>query len=97
MLRNQVTSLLRNSRLLTTETRAKEVKSVTDKMITLAKKGDLTSRRLALAYIYDEDVVRRLFNELGEKYSERPGGYTRITKMGYRRGDGAPLALIELV
>jgi large subunit ribosomal protein L17 len=97
MLRNQVTSLLRNSRLLTTETRAKEVKSATDKMITLAKKGDLTSRRLALAYIYDEDVVRRLFNELSEKYSERPGGYTRITKMGYRRGDGAPLALIELV
>ena len=97
MLRNLVTSLLRNNRLVTTETRAKEIKRVAEKMITLAKQGDLASRRLALAYIYDEDVVRRLFNELGERYRERPGGYTRVTKMGYRRGDGAPLALIELV
>ncbi|MEW6424110.1 MAG: 50S ribosomal protein L17 [Bacillota bacterium] len=97
MLRNLVTSLLRNNRVVTTETRAKEITRLADKMITLAKKGDLGSRRLALAYIYDEDVVRRLFNELGEKYSGRPGGYTRITKMGCRRGDGAPLALVELV
>jgi large subunit ribosomal protein L17 len=97
MLRNLVTSLLRNNRLITTETRAKEVKRMADKMISLAKKGDLASRRLALACIYDESVVRKLFNELGEKYGERPGGYTRVTKMGYRRGDGAPLALIELV
>lgn len=97
MLRNLVTSLLRNNRIITTETRAREIKRLADKMITLAKRGDLASRRLALAYIYDEDVVRRLFNELGEKYDGRPGGYTRITKMGYRRGDGAPLALVELV
>jgi len=97
MLRNLVTSLLRSNRLVTTETRAKEIKRLTDKMITLAKKGDLASRRQALAYIYDEDVVRRLFNELGDRYRERPGGYTRVTKTGYRRGDGAPLALIELV
>ncbi len=97
MLRNLVTSLLRNNRIVTTETRAKEIKRLADKMITLAKRGDLASRRLALAYIYDEAVVRRLFNELGEKYSARPGGYTRITKMGCRRGDGAPMAMIELV
>ncbi len=97
MLRNLVTSLLRNNRIVTTEARAKEIKRLTDQMITLAKQGDLASRRQALAYIYDEDVVRRLFNELGDRYRERPGGYTRVTKMGYRRGDGAPLALIELV
>jgi len=96
-LRNLVTSLLRNNRIITTETRAKEIKRLTDKMITLAKQGDLASRRQALAYIYDENVVRRLFNELGDRYRERPGGYTRVTKVGYRRGDGAPLALIELV
>jgi large subunit ribosomal protein L17 len=97
MLRNLVTSLLRSDRIVTTETRAKEIKRIADKMITLGKKGNLAARRLALAYIYDEKVVRRLFNELGEKYSERPGGYTRITKMGYRRGDGAILAMVELV
>jgi len=97
MLRNLVTSLLRSDRIVTTETRAKEIKRITEKMITLGKKGNLTARRLALAYIYDEAVVRRLFNELSEKYSERPGGYTRITKMGYRRGDGTLVAMIELV
>ncbi|MGB9904602.1 MAG: 50S ribosomal protein L17 [Desulfotomaculales bacterium] len=97
MLRNLVTSLLRSNRIVTTETRAKEIKRLADRMITLAKRGDLASRRLALAYIYDEDVVRRLFNELGEKYGARSGGYTRIVKMGYRRGDGAPLAMVELV
>ena len=97
MLRNLVTSLLLNDRIVTTETRAKEVKSLADKMITLARKGDLPARRRALAYIYDEFVVKKLFHDLGPRYSERPGGYTRIVKVGHRRGDGAPLVVLELV
>ncbi|NTW05712.1 MAG: 50S ribosomal protein L17 [Peptococcaceae bacterium] len=97
MLRNLVTSLIKEDRIKTTETRAKEVKSIAEKMVTLAKKGDLSARRQALAYIYDEEVVRKLFETLGPKYSERPGGYTRIVKMGHRQGDAAPMAILELV
>jgi len=97
MLRNLVTSLFRDERIHTTEPRAKEVKSIADKMVTLAKRGDLAARRQALEYIYDERVVRKLFSDLGPKYAERPGGYTRIVKMGYRRGDGSPLVILELV
>lgn len=97
MLRNLVTSLIKEDRIKTTETRAKEVKSIAEKMVTLAKKGDLAARRQALAYIYDEEVVRKLFETLGPKYSERPGGYTRIVKMGHRQGDAAPMAILELV
>lgn len=97
MLRNLVTSLFRDNRIQTTESRAKEVKSVADKMVTLAKRGDLAARRQALEYIYDERVVRKLFNDLGPKYADRPGGYTRIVKMGYRRGDAASMVILELV
>lgn len=97
MLRNLVTSLLRSDRIETTVTRAKETKRMADKMITLAKRGDLHARRQALAYIYDEDVVRKLFDELGPKYAERNGGYTRIMRVGPRRGDGAEIAILELV
>lgn len=97
MLRNLVASLLFNARIVTTETRAKEVKSLAEKMITLAKKDDLSARRQALSYIFDEAVVKKLFRELGPRYSERPGGYTRIVKMGHRRGDGAPMVVLELV
>jgi len=97
MLRNQVTSLLRNGKIETTVTRAKETKRMTDKMITLAKRGDLHARRQALAYIYDEDVVKQLFDEIGPKYADRNGGYTRVLKLAPRRGDGAEMAIIELV
>ncbi|AEG16524.1 MULTISPECIES: 50S ribosomal protein L17 [Desulfofundulus] len=97
MLRNLVTSLFRDNRIQTTEPRAKEVKSIADKMVTLAKRGDLAARRQALAYIYDERVVRKLFNDLAPRYADRPGGYTRIIKMGYRRGDAAPMVILELV
>ncbi len=97
MLRNLVTSLLRESRIQTTLARAKEVRSIADKMITLAKRGDLAARRQALAYIYDEQVVRKLFNEIGPRYADRQGGYTRIIRVGYRRGDAAPMVILELV
>ena len=97
MLRNLVTSLLREGRLITTVTRAKETRRMAEKMITLAKRGDLHARRQALAYIYDEDVVTKMFTELAPKYAERNGGYTRILKLGPRVGDGAERAIIELV
>lgn len=97
MLRNQVTSLLRNGKIETTVTRAKETQRMAEKMITLGKKGDLHARRQALAYIYDEDVVKELFDEIAPKYSERNGGYTRVLKVGPRRGDGAEMAILELV
>ncbi|NLK44989.1 MAG: 50S ribosomal protein L17 [Tissierellia bacterium] len=97
MLRNLVTSLLREERIETTVTRAKETKRMADKMITLAKRGDLHARRQVLAYVYDEDVVKKLFDEIGPKYADRNGGYTRVLKVGPRRGDAAEMAIIELV
>ncbi|BCV23116.1 50S ribosomal protein L17 [Moorella sp. Hama-1] len=97
LLRNIVTSLLKHGRIETTELRAKELKSLAEKMITLGKRGDLHSRRQALAYLLDEDVVTKLFKEIGPRYAEKNGGYTRIVKTGYRQGDGAPMVQIELV
>ena len=97
MLRNLVTSLLREEKIETTVTRAKEARRMAEKMITLGKRGDLHARRQALAYIYDEDVVTKLFEEIAPKYSDRNGGYTRIIKMGPRRGDAAEMAILELV
>lgn len=97
MLRNLVTSLFQNERIETTEPRAKEVKSIAEKMVTLAKKDELAARRLALQYIYKEEVVRKLFSNIGPKYIDRPGGYTRIVKVGPRRGDAADMVLLELV
>lgn len=97
MLRNLVTSLIKEKRIQTTETRAKEVKSIAEKMVTLAKRGDLAARRQALAYMYDEEVVRDLFDKVGPIYADRPGGYTRIVKVGHRRGDAAPMVILELV
>ncbi|NMB26543.1 MAG: 50S ribosomal protein L17 [Tissierellia bacterium] len=97
MLRNQVTSLLKHGRVETTVTRAKETQRMADKMITLGKKGDLHARRQALAYIYDEDIVTKLFDEIAPNYSERNGGYTRVLKLGPRQGDGAEMAILELV
>ncbi len=97
MLRNLTTSLLENGRMVTTETRAKEVRCMAEKMITLGKKNTLHTKRQALAYITKEDVVFKLFNEIAPKYADRNGGYTRIIKMAPRRGDGASQAVIELV
>lgn len=97
MLRNLTTDLLRYGRLETTETRAKELRRTAEKMITLAKRGDLHARRQALAFIYDESVVHKLFEEIAPRYQDRDGGYTRIIKGNPRRGDGAPRAIIELV
>ena len=97
MLRNLVTDLLREGRITTTLTRAKEAGRQAEKMITLAKRGDLHARRQALAYIYDEAVVTKLFEEIGPAYAERQGGYTRILKLGPRQGDNAEMAFLELV
>ena len=97
MLRGLVTLLLENGKVETTLTRAKEVRSVAEKMITLGKKNTLASRRSALAYITKEDVVTKLFSEIAPKYENRNGGYTQIFKMGPRRGDAAEMAIIKLV
>ena len=97
MLRNLVTDLLREGRITTTLARAKEAGRQAEKMITLAKRGDLHARRQALAYIYDEAVVTKLFEEIGPQYADRQGGYTRILKLGPRQGDNAEMAFLELV
>ena len=97
MLRAMVTYLLENGQIKTTVTRAKEVQPVAEKMITLAKDNSLASYRQALAYITKEDVAQKLFKEIAPKYADRNGGYTRIVKIGPRRGDAAEMALIQLV
>lgn len=97
MLRNLVTDLLREERITTTHHRAKEAKKEAEKMITLAKRGDLHARRQVLAYVYDETVVTKLFEEIAPKYAERTGGYTRILKLGPRRGDASEEVFLELV
>ncbi|SDP68712.1 LSU ribosomal protein L17P [Eubacterium maltosivorans] len=97
MLRNLTTSLFEHGRIETTVTRAKEVKRMADKMVTLGKRGDLHARRQALAYITKDEVVKSLFDDIAPKYAERQGGYTRIYRVGPRRGDGAEMAVIELV
>ncbi|MBE7021274.1 MAG: 50S ribosomal protein L17 [Ruminococcaceae bacterium] len=97
MLRNLVTSLLENGKISTTVTRAKEVRCLAEKMITLGKKNTLHTRRQALSFITKEDVVTKLFNEIAPKYAERNGGYTRILKTAPRKGDGAEMAILMLV
>ena len=97
MLRQQVTDFLDNGKMETTITRAKEIKPMAEKMITLGKQNTLHTRRQALAYITEEDVVTKLFNEIAPKYADRNGGYTRIIKIGPRRGDASEMAIIELV
>ncbi len=96
MLRGMVTYLLENGKIETTLTRAKEVRAVAEKMITLGKKNTLATRRQALAYITKEDVVKKVFDEIAPKYANRNGGYTQIYKLGPRRGDAAEMALIKL-
>ena len=97
LLRQQVTDLLENGKIETTFCRAKEVQPVVEKMITLAKKGGLANYRRALAFITKEDVANKLFKEIGPKYADRNGGYTRIVKIGPRRGDAAEMAIVQLV
>ena len=97
MLRQQVTDLMALGHMETTISRAKEIAPLAEKMITLGKKGGLNNYRQALSFITREDVAKKLFDEVAPKYAERNGGYTRIVRLGERRGDGAEMALIELV
>lgn len=97
MLRNIVTSLFEHERIVTTVPKAKEARKMAEKMITLAKRGDLHARRQAHAYIQSKDVVAKLFGEIQEQYVDRKGGYTRIIQTGARLGDAAPMAILELV
>lgn len=92
-----VTSLFEHERIVTTEQKAKELRPIAEKMITLAKRGDLHARRQALSYIQRKDVVAKLFDEIKEQFADRQGGYTRIIKTGVRQGDAASMAIIELV
>ena len=97
MLRNMVTSLFEHEKLTTTDARAKELRKVADRMITLGKRGDLHARRQVLSIIRDQKVVAKLFDQIGPRYKDRPGGYTRIIKVGTRLGDNAPQSIIALV
>ncbi len=97
MFSNMATSLLLHEQIITTLPKAKELRRFADRMITLGKRGDLHARRQAHAFLRDDVIVRKLFNTLADRYRTRPGGYTRVLKAGYRRGDNAPIAVIELV
>lgn len=97
MLRGMVTYLFENGSIETTDTRAKEVRAIADKMITLGKSNTLASKRQALSFITKKEVVRKLFDEIAPKYADRNGGYTRVIKTGPRRGDAAEMAIIQLV
>lgn len=97
LIRNLVTSLLRNEKIQTTDPKAKELKRWADRVISLGKQGGLHARRQALAIVQDKAVVRKLFDSIGPRFKDRPGGYTRIIKIGSRRGDCAPISLVELV
>jgi large subunit ribosomal protein L17 len=95
MMRNMVTSFLKYEKIKTTDVKAKELKKVAEKMVTLGKRGDLHARRQAAAFVRDKDVVAKLFDELSVRYRDCNGGYTRIVKMGHRIGDNAPMSIIE--
>jgi large subunit ribosomal protein L17 len=97
MFRNMVTSLLNHEKITTTDAKAKEIRCVAEKMITLGKRGDLHSMRLAASYIREKSIVTKLFTSIAPRYKERSGGYTRIIKLGIRQGDTAPISIIELV
>jgi large subunit ribosomal protein L17 len=97
LLRNMVTSLLEHERIQTTDAKAKELRRVAERMITLGKRGDLHARRQALSVLRSKEVTAKLFDELADRFRERPGGYTRIMKVGQRNGDAAPMSLIELL
>jgi len=97
MFRNLVTSLIEHGRVTTTVARAKELRSIADRMVTLGKQGDLAARRRALSYVRTKDGVHKLFAEIAPGFATRPGGYTRVLKTGSRHGDNAPMAIIEFV
>jgi large subunit ribosomal protein L17 len=97
LLRNLATALMEHERIITTEAKAKELRRVADKLVTLGKRGDLHARRQALRVIRSNAVVRKLFDEVAPRFSERHGGYTRVLRLGYRPGDAAAMAVIELV
>ncbi|NLN07005.1 MAG: 50S ribosomal protein L17 [Firmicutes bacterium] len=97
MLRNLATSMILTGRIKTTEAKAKQLRSIAEKMITLGKRNDLHARRQALAYLLDENAVKKLFDDIAPRYADRQGGYTRILKLGTRRGDAAAMAIIEFV
>jgi large subunit ribosomal protein L17 len=97
LFRNMVTSLLEHERITTTDAKAKELRGITDRMITLGKRGDLHARRQALSVIRSKEVTAKVFDELADRYRDRPGGYTRVIKVGHRHGDAAPVSIIELV
>jgi large subunit ribosomal protein L17 len=97
LFRNLVTDLLRHEKIITTGAKAKEVRGLAERVITMGKRGDLPSRRRAMGFIYDKKVVEKVFDDLGPRYASRPGGYSRIVKLGPRLGDGARMAQLELV
>ncbi|RLA86127.1 MAG: 50S ribosomal protein L17 [Deltaproteobacteria bacterium] len=97
MLRNMVTDLFRHERIETTFAKAKELRSFAEKLITLGKRGDLNAKREVLRYVMDKAVMRKLFNEIAPRYRDRKGGYIRIYRTGYRKGDGALLCIVELI
>lgn len=97
LLRNLATALLEHERITTTEPKAKELRRVADKLVTLGKRGDLHARRQALQVVRNTDIVRKLFNDIAPRFAERNGGYTRVLRLGYRPGDAAAMAVIELV
>ena len=97
MLRNMATSLFKHGKIVTTETKAKRLRPVAERLVTFAKRGDLAARRRVLAQLTEKSVVHELFTNIAPQVADRQGGYTRITKLGYRKGDNAPMALVELV
>ncbi|EFK12085.1 ribosomal protein L17 [delta proteobacterium NaphS2] len=97
MLRNMVTALLKYEKIETTDAKAKAIRPIAEKMITLAKRGDLHARRQALSYMQDKEVTHRLFDKLKDRYSNREGGYLRIVKKGFRKGDGASISVVQLL
>ncbi len=97
LFRNLVTDLLRHEKIITTEAKAREVRGLAERVITMGKRGDLHSRRQALSFVYDKKVVEKVFDELGPRYANRPGGYSRMVKLGPRQGDGARMAQLELI
>lgn len=97
MFQNMAAALIKHEQIKTTLPKAKELRPIVEKFITLAKQGGLANRRLAIARLQDKEMVSKLFDVLGERYAERPGGYTRVLKAGFRYGDAAPMAIIELV
>ncbi len=97
LFRNMVTSLMQHERIQTTDAKAKELRGFADRMITLGKRGDLHARRQAAGFLRDKAVTSKVFGELADRYRERPGGYTRVIKVGHRVGDAAPVSIVELV